>query len=427
MDDGLIELLRAATGATGPIRLVITDAADSSSYEQTIETPFALIGRAPNCDVQLNGNKVSSRHAYLQVIDGQIFCVDLGSRNGTHWAGGKRRADWLIPGRRVRIGSFYVELAEGLSTDENESERSLADFNPLNRYENEMGALPEVDLEFLREDGNNQLWLVSRMLTLVGQVPGCKIRIADSGSARMHCSLLHTKQGLWVIDLLKRETVLIDGKPSDCRLLENDEILEVDNFRMRVKCSQLQMAADGKEPPRQSPLSLSALDELPPFPDAEEPVAATIEPPAGPPDIILADDLDSVGSLPGLSYLDAESSTPVISTSSASSVSDLARGALEEQWKTLQRAQELFHQESRLIREQAAAQQSQWEHQQKELQSSRDELDRQLADVAQQKQELNEERERFNREKQGIVDSPPPPHTDSAESRMESPESKDGN
>ena len=41
---------------------------------------FAVVGRSNAAEVMLASSKVSFRHAYLQVLDGRVFCVDLEAR-----------------------------------------------------------------------------------------------------------------------------------------------------------------------------------------------------------------------------------------------------------------------------------------------------------------------------------------------------------
>ncbi|HEY3319701.1 MAG TPA: FHA domain-containing protein [Planctomycetota bacterium] len=47
-----------------------------------VDTP-AVIGRAPECKLRVNGDEVSDRHAELACRSGQWFIRDLGSRSGT--------------------------------------------------------------------------------------------------------------------------------------------------------------------------------------------------------------------------------------------------------------------------------------------------------------------------------------------------------
>ena len=90
-------------GATGPLRLI------GGGREWTLSQPFAVIGRDGASDVVLNHRQVSRRHAYLQVIQGQMFCMDLGSRTGIQWHDGRPSASgWVDPDQGIRIGPFEV-------------------------------------------------------------------------------------------------------------------------------------------------------------------------------------------------------------------------------------------------------------------------------------------------------------------------------
>src|SRR5439155_1003297 len=66
-----------------------------------LEKPFALIGSGVNADLRLDDNQVSHRHLYLQVYDGRVFAVDLGSRTGTFWEAGRQAYGWLDRGQSL--------------------------------------------------------------------------------------------------------------------------------------------------------------------------------------------------------------------------------------------------------------------------------------------------------------------------------------
>lgn len=48
----------------------------------TLDKPIVLVGRHPDCDVQLDSPKVSRRHCCVAQVDGDIVVRDLGSTNG---------------------------------------------------------------------------------------------------------------------------------------------------------------------------------------------------------------------------------------------------------------------------------------------------------------------------------------------------------
>ena len=72
--------------------------------------PFLLVGRRPDSDLVIDHWQVSRRHAYIQLIDGEYFCVDLGSRTGTIGGDVSERSGWLEEGRALQIGPYAVRL-----------------------------------------------------------------------------------------------------------------------------------------------------------------------------------------------------------------------------------------------------------------------------------------------------------------------------
>ena len=71
-------------------------------------SPLPIVGRHLGMDVPVDGLDVSQRHAYFHSIGGRLFCVDLGSRSGTHWPEGPFTWGWVGSGCKVRIGHHTV-------------------------------------------------------------------------------------------------------------------------------------------------------------------------------------------------------------------------------------------------------------------------------------------------------------------------------
>ena len=61
--------------------VVQTESGDFTEYELT--KPTSSIGRQPGNDIVLQTSAVSRYHAQLEVAEGQVFLVDLGTVNGT--------------------------------------------------------------------------------------------------------------------------------------------------------------------------------------------------------------------------------------------------------------------------------------------------------------------------------------------------------
>jgi predicted component of type VI protein secretion system len=71
-----------------------------------------MVGRHPECDVQLDSRRVSRRHCVIAMVRGDVVVRDLGSTNGT-WINGRRvAAGWIRPGDEVSIAHVRYRLAE---------------------------------------------------------------------------------------------------------------------------------------------------------------------------------------------------------------------------------------------------------------------------------------------------------------------------
>lgn len=119
----------AAAAAIPPgARLVITKAPEGSGsisgYGRTMmdlgpsgapaQVIFALvklqmiIGRAPECDIQLNHTTVSKQHARVVFSDGGFVVEDLGSVNGIKVNDAEVEKHRLAPNDQIKVGKFVM-------------------------------------------------------------------------------------------------------------------------------------------------------------------------------------------------------------------------------------------------------------------------------------------------------------------------------
>ena len=80
--------------------------------EREIELPTrCLVGRAPACDLVLDGKTVSGHHAVVEWNGTAWEVQDLGSRNGTYFGDERLRARSLIaPGTTFIVGRTSLEF-----------------------------------------------------------------------------------------------------------------------------------------------------------------------------------------------------------------------------------------------------------------------------------------------------------------------------
>jgi pSer/pThr/pTyr-binding forkhead associated (FHA) protein len=208
-------LFLTACGMTTPLHL---DLEGPVAGRRTLPQPFAVIGRDPRSDVLLNDEQVSRRHAYLQVVAGQVFCADLGSRTGTHRPDGAEPARRLGDGQAIRVGPYTLRPRA--------SDRPTLAPGEL--------SLPEITLEFLSWTTGPVCWPMRRALVLVGRSASCGVRLPDPGVSKHHCSLVRTPMGLWVVDLLGRG-IRVNGEAVRCARLGDCDELRVGPVLLRPR------------------------------------------------------------------------------------------------------------------------------------------------------------------------------------------------
>jgi pSer/pThr/pTyr-binding forkhead associated (FHA) protein len=223
LPQSLLSRFRTACGQGCPF-LIHISSSESGSRAQTVlwDRPTLIIGRAQECDLRLPHAEVSRLHAYLQVVGGRLYCVDLGSGTGTHWAQGsnRRQEGPLDFGEPVSIGpySLTIEPAPQLET--------FSAYEPTEPINIPSGLF----LDF--HDGENpaRRWAATRDVTLIGSGNSAKISLVHSTVSKCHCAILRAGQALWIIDLLSEEGTTVNGELISTACLEPGDRIQVGRF-----------------------------------------------------------------------------------------------------------------------------------------------------------------------------------------------------
>jgi pSer/pThr/pTyr-binding forkhead associated (FHA) protein len=195
---------------------------------RTFKRPFALIGRDPNADLVLDHALVSGRHAYLQVVAGGVYCVDLGSRSGVAWEKGPARSGWVDRSWGIRIGPYRIRPGVGMGVPNLEDPLVARSFGaPSSDW-------PALSLDFPQKAGG-PTWRVSRVLTLVGRSSWCRLRLTHADVSKIHCSVLRSPEGACVIDCFGRGGTRVNGELVRWALLEDGDEIGVGPFLLRVR------------------------------------------------------------------------------------------------------------------------------------------------------------------------------------------------
>jgi predicted component of type VI protein secretion system len=69
-----------------------------------LDKPILLIGRHPECDIQIDSRKISRRHCCIAQVSDYLIVRDLGSTNGVRINGVRVVEGRIAPGDEVTIG-----------------------------------------------------------------------------------------------------------------------------------------------------------------------------------------------------------------------------------------------------------------------------------------------------------------------------------
>jgi predicted component of type VI protein secretion system len=75
-----------------------------------LDKPILLIGRHPECDIQIDSRKISRRHCCIAQVNDYLVIRDLDSTNGIRINGVRVVEGRLDPGDEVTIGNHRYEV-----------------------------------------------------------------------------------------------------------------------------------------------------------------------------------------------------------------------------------------------------------------------------------------------------------------------------
>ncbi len=225
MSEQALDRFWEACGAAPPFELAIECRATKATLRKKLFQPFAVIGRDPNADVVIDHSSCRRRALYVQMLGGRLLWVDL--------AGGANddRSGWLGPGQVLTRSSLIIQRVDSHLTNPSGWPDG---FHPLTDRPDDTESLPSVGLQFLRGPEQPVIWRMNRLLTLVGRSELCKVRLLDDRNSRIHCSLLRAPQGLWIVDVLGRGGLRVNGQHVRWAHLDDGDVFEIGRYVIRV-------------------------------------------------------------------------------------------------------------------------------------------------------------------------------------------------
>ncbi len=226
VEAGREQLFHESRGRGG-VRLQIELPGKTKPICLQLDKPYALLGRDANCDLRVNHPEIRPRHAYLQWVDGRLFCTELTGEENAPPANGKSKLGCWLTTRPLQVGSCRVSLLDDVpATDPN--------INPLERSAILALEFPQVRLKFEGVEQSDNQWPVDRAITLIGRGSQCKLRLDHPEIPLVLASLLRTPSGCWLIDLAGKGTTLVNDFPVSFAPLDVGDLLQFGAFRAEV-------------------------------------------------------------------------------------------------------------------------------------------------------------------------------------------------
>ncbi|SRR5579883_381511 len=76
-----------------------------------LDKPILLLGRHPECDIQIDSRKISRRHCCIAQVSDYLVVRDLGSTNGIRINGIRINEGRLTPGDELTIGNYRYKVS----------------------------------------------------------------------------------------------------------------------------------------------------------------------------------------------------------------------------------------------------------------------------------------------------------------------------
>jgi len=214
------------SGLVEPFRISCFHRSTGATSSREIPEPFAFFGRHSLNTVQLDDPGVSKKHAYLQVIDGCPFLVDLGSRTGIRLAGISVEQAWWDREQLLQIGDFDIRISGPLQPPGD---------RPQPTSPGEGAGACQIALA----SGNETEGLIHCPLrsavTLIGRDPACHFRLIDVRLRQFHAAVVQSPADAWLVDLLGSGATRVNGRAVRSSILHVGDVIGLNGVNLEVQ------------------------------------------------------------------------------------------------------------------------------------------------------------------------------------------------
>jgi|GEM_PF-3162630 len=238
MGSDKVDLFRKVCGALSPLVIDIQGDGATHRARRIFHQSFVTCGKHPDADLRLSDPRVSLSHYYFQVIGGRILAIDLSCEQNLSIGDSGRPWAWLDASSEVRVGGATLRLQGGSTFGEGgRPGLEAGQGSPFQRLTAPEAGSPgaEVLLEAEAPGSEGFTWQMGSVLALVGQSERCQLRLRSKQIAPIHCALLRTEVGVWVVDLLSTNGIKANGCACKLAHLVDGTELSLGPFRFRIR------------------------------------------------------------------------------------------------------------------------------------------------------------------------------------------------
>jgi hypothetical protein len=190
------------------------------TLQLSLDRPCVIIGSHADCDLQIHRPSILPQHAYVQWIDGHVYCCSLGDDPVGAWLGD---VPLTMGALRLSIVGHEPALTE-LPQPQARSSRLAAE-------------MPQLHLRFAGVEQHDNQWPVGRVLTLIGRGEQCKLRLDHPDIPLVLACLVRTATSCWLVNLSGADAVSVNDRFARQQLLDVGDRLMLGPFAVELSSS----------------------------------------------------------------------------------------------------------------------------------------------------------------------------------------------
>ncbi len=229
----------------------------SKSYDLEFAKDVVTIGRHSHCDVRIPDMSVGPDHARIEVRDGNLFLVDLGTGPATELAGRPLTPNEPAPlpfGVPVRIGGFLISAGRaGVALTEMTAERTS--MVAMNMIKEVLGGISETDeppvIEVVNDvEKGTRVELRQDREYKIGRESDCDLILKHWSISRRHALVRRALDKVTVMDLGSKNGITVNGeRVTGSRILRDGDVIGVGHTEVRFR-SPLHSILDSLDGPQ---------------------------------------------------------------------------------------------------------------------------------------------------------------------------------